>query len=262
MRSWISSSAALALTAVWLSACQAARAPDSAPVGAGSNDALPPGVTMQMVARGERLYQGICVACHGAGGVGSPIGPALNDQAWIHVRGEYAEIVRITAEGVPQPHRYPAPMPQRGGGNYSLEELQALGAYVYALSRGMAPGAERLHRSPTSGAPTAATPQRSLPGAFVQAFEACTPGATFTASLVELGAKVRYVILETEGEGCRLSLTFESNPNPAWESKQLRLTLDPTSPLEAQLREGLMSCMTGGDPRWNCAGPLLEVLRQ
>gem|GEM_PF-1628510 len=264
MRKWISSCAAPVLAVAWLSACPAARAPDPGPVRADARsiDEWPPGVTAQTVAQGERLYRTICVACHGGAGVGSPLGPALNDQDWIHISGEFAEIVRITTEGVPKPHQYPAPMPRMGGGNYTPEELHALGAYVYALSRGTAPGTERLTRATISGSPAASTPQPKLPRAFQQAFETCAAGATFTSSLAELGVKVRYDILGPEGDGCRLSLTYESNPNPAWENRPLLLTLDPKSPLEAQLGEGLMICMSGGDPRFRCAGPLLEVLRR
>jgi mono/diheme cytochrome c family protein len=97
---------------------------------------LPAGVTPQMVSTGQQLYGTVCVACHGVAGSGSALGPAMNDQTWIHIGGEFEEIVQITAAGVARPQQYPAPMPPMGGGNFSQEQLRAIGAYVYALSRG------------------------------------------------------------------------------------------------------------------------------
>jgi mono/diheme cytochrome c family protein len=95
---------------------------------------LPPGVTAEMVSEGQRLYGGVCVACHGQGGTGGPLGPALNDQNWIHIGGEFDEIVAITTTGVAQPRQYPAPMPPMGGGNYTPDQVRAISAYVYSIS--------------------------------------------------------------------------------------------------------------------------------
>jgi mono/diheme cytochrome c family protein len=97
---------------------------------------LPPGVTAEMISQGQQLYGTVCVACHGPGGTGSPLGPALNDQNWIHITGEYEEIVNITSTGVPQPREYPAMMPPMGGGNFNQDQLRAISAYVYAISHG------------------------------------------------------------------------------------------------------------------------------
>jgi len=95
---------------------------------------LPPGVTAEMVSEGQRLYGGVCVACHGQAGTGGPLGPALNDQNWIHISGEFDEIVAITTTGVAQPRQYPAPMPPMGGGNYTPDQVRAISAYVYSIS--------------------------------------------------------------------------------------------------------------------------------
>jgi mono/diheme cytochrome c family protein len=95
---------------------------------------LPAGVTQEMVDEGQQLYGTVCVACHGAAGAGGPVGPALNDQSWIHITGEFEEIVNITLAGVPQPRQYPAPMPPRGGGPFTDEQVRAIAAYVYAIS--------------------------------------------------------------------------------------------------------------------------------
>jgi mono/diheme cytochrome c family protein len=96
--------------------------------------ALPAGVTQEMVDQGQQLYGTVCVACHGAGGMGAAIGPALNDQNWIHITGEFDELVNIITVGVAQPRQYPAAMPARGGGPFSDDEVRAIAAYVYAIS--------------------------------------------------------------------------------------------------------------------------------
>jgi mono/diheme cytochrome c family protein len=96
---------------------------------------LPTGVTQEMVDEGQQLYGTVCVACHGAGGVGGPVGPALNDQDWIHIAGDFEGIVNIIDVGVAQPRQFPAPMPPQGGGSFTPDQLRAIGAYVYALSR-------------------------------------------------------------------------------------------------------------------------------
>lgn len=95
---------------------------------------LPSGVTQEMVDEGQQLYGTVCGACHGQNGVGSPAGPALSDGEWIHITGEYEEIVSIINSGVPNPREFPGMMPPRGGGAFDEAQVRAIGAYVYALS--------------------------------------------------------------------------------------------------------------------------------
>jgi mono/diheme cytochrome c family protein len=99
--------------------------------------ALPDGVTEDMVAQGETLYgsSGNCFTCHAPTGVGTPLAPGLTDQDWIHIDGSFEDLVRIIADGVPQPARYPAAMPARGGGPLTDEQVRQIAAYVYVLSR-------------------------------------------------------------------------------------------------------------------------------
>jgi mono/diheme cytochrome c family protein len=111
-------------------------APVASPAAPAAVADLPPGVSAEMVAQGQELYATVCVACHGAAGTGTPLGPSLNDADWIHIGGDFEEIVRITTEGVARPARYPAPMPPAGGGNFDEAQLRAISAYVYSLSRG------------------------------------------------------------------------------------------------------------------------------
>lgn len=96
--------------------------------------AAPAGVSQEMVAQGAELYAGVCSACHGPGGAGTPAAPALDDDAWINVSGSYDEIVTIIQTGVPAPREHPAPMPPLGGGSFNDEQVRAIAAYVFALS--------------------------------------------------------------------------------------------------------------------------------
>jgi ankyrin repeat protein len=131
-----------------------------------------------------------------------------------------------------------------------------------ALSEGHMEVAALLRAAGAEETSPIPTPASALPRAFEEAFASCTPGAMFTASLAELGVRVRYDIRGPEGDGCRVSMTFESNPNPAWENQPLEFTLDPSLPPEGQLQEGVMSCMSGEKRRFDCGGPLVELLRR
>lgn len=94
----------------------------------------PAGVTQEMVDEGQKLYGQVCTACHGAGGTGSPAAPKLTDSEWIHISGQFPEIVTIVNNGVANPKQYPAAMPAKGGGNFTDEQVRQIAAYVYALS--------------------------------------------------------------------------------------------------------------------------------
>jgi mono/diheme cytochrome c family protein len=99
---------------------------------------LPAGVTQEMVSQGQQLYAGqaICYTCHGGAGEGSVLGPALQDQDWIHIDGSFESIANIIRTGVPSPQQYPGTMPPMGGTQLSDEQIQAIAAYVYSISRG------------------------------------------------------------------------------------------------------------------------------
>jgi uncharacterized protein len=130
-----------------------------------------------------------------------------------------------------------------------------------ALSEGQTEVAALLRAAGAEKTPSA-PPASALPRAFGEDFATCTPGAFFTSSVAELGASVRYQILGPERNGCRVSLTFDSNPNPEWEDRPLLLTLDPKHGFMVQFEEGMQSCLSGGETRFDCAGPLMEVLQR
>jgi mono/diheme cytochrome c family protein len=110
-------------------------APPAAPAPAAG---LPEGVTADMVAQGQQLFggQGLCHVCHGAAGVGGPLGPALTDADWIHIDGTFEQIETVIRTGVAQPRQYPGIMPPMGGARLSDDQVRAITAYVYSISHG------------------------------------------------------------------------------------------------------------------------------
>lgn len=97
---------------------------------------LPEGVTHEMVAQGQAIFNSqTCFTCHGQNATGGPLAPALNDQDWLNTDGSYEEIVEVVRNGVAQPQEFPAPMPAMGGAPLSEEQIRQVAAYVYAVSR-------------------------------------------------------------------------------------------------------------------------------
>jgi glucose/arabinose dehydrogenase/mono/diheme cytochrome c family protein len=106
---------------------------------AANNLPVPEGATPAMVALGDRIYHGqvggaSCAGCHGANATGSPLGPNLTSKKWLWSDGSYAGILRTIREGVPQPKEYRSPMPPMGGAQLTPDQLNAVAAYVWALS--------------------------------------------------------------------------------------------------------------------------------
>jgi mono/diheme cytochrome c family protein len=100
---------------------------------------VPPGATQEMVALGNQIYHGqvaggMCAACHGANGAGTPLGPDLTKNNWLWSDGSWAGITKTVTAGVPQPKQYRSPMPPMGGSQLTPEQVSAVSAYVWALS--------------------------------------------------------------------------------------------------------------------------------
>ena len=119
----------------------AAKPPEGTHPNAGqeANMPVPPGATREMVVLGERIYRGQvggapCAGCHGDGGQGTPLGPALTGKEWLWSDGSYAGIKKTIAEGVSQPKKYRQPMPPNGGAQLTPEQLSAVSAYVWSIS--------------------------------------------------------------------------------------------------------------------------------
>jgi mono/diheme cytochrome c family protein len=100
-----------------------------------STDALPPGVTQEMIARGKTIFTGagVCFACHGMAGEGVS-GPSLTDSVWIHNRGEYDKIVQLILTGIDaKASTSGVVMPPRGGSAINDADVRAVAAYVWSL---------------------------------------------------------------------------------------------------------------------------------
>lgn len=100
-------------------------------------DSLPPGVTADMVATGNRLFHGagICFSCHGQDAKGTPgLGPDLGDAQWLHGDGSYEYIVRRIMAGVPADSSTSGvAMPPRGGSRLTDDQVREVAAYVWHL---------------------------------------------------------------------------------------------------------------------------------
>lgn len=110
-----------------------AATPKDSAVNAPSADAT---VTPDLIAQGDKVFHGPgnCYACHGTNGQGT-VGPNLTDAEWIHSKGTFEEIVAQVTHGVPkEDSKSGIPMPPKGGGSISDDDVKAVAAYVYSLS--------------------------------------------------------------------------------------------------------------------------------
>lgn len=96
---------------------------------------LPQGVTARQGDQGRSLYRGSCVMCHGEGGRGTQLGPSLVDAEWSRGAGTFEEVIQVVAEGAPATEQYGVPMPPRGNGTLTDEQIRAVAAYTFSLSR-------------------------------------------------------------------------------------------------------------------------------
>lgn len=100
---------------------------------------LPQGVTPAMADSGRRLFrgEGLCYTCHGDEGRGvAELGSSLRDGDWGHVDGSYGSLVALIRDGLTaQESSNGIPMPPRGGAELGEQEVRALAAYLWVLSR-------------------------------------------------------------------------------------------------------------------------------
>ena len=75
------------------------------------------------------------MTCHLRGGAGGPLAPNLTDDVWLNIDGEYESIVNVVVTGVPQPLEHPGQMLARAGTSITDDQVRAVAAYVYTLSR-------------------------------------------------------------------------------------------------------------------------------
>jgi glucose/arabinose dehydrogenase/cytochrome c553 len=105
---------------------------------AGAKLVPPPGATRAQVELGEKIFSGeaagaTCAGCHGAGGIGTPVGPDLTAGKWLWGDGSLKSLAATIKSGVPEPKAHPGAMPPMGGVTLSEAELNAVAAYVWAI---------------------------------------------------------------------------------------------------------------------------------
>lgn len=108
------------------------------PVTGHAQGAEPQPAPDSVIARGARVYRGSasCVACHGPTGRGTADGPSLADGIWIKGRGTYQELIQQVVHGAPRRESATGkPMPMRGWAGATDDEIRAVAAYVWSLSR-------------------------------------------------------------------------------------------------------------------------------
>ena len=98
-------------------------------------------ITPAMIARGDSIFHGklaggTCHVCHGEDAKGTAgLAPDLTSGKWLNGDGSYAFIMNTVQKGVPSPKESPAAMPPMGGVNLSADQIRAVAAYVYSVSR-------------------------------------------------------------------------------------------------------------------------------
>ena len=102
-------------------------------------DSLPPGVTSKMISQGKTLFHGagLCTVCHGQDAKGMPnMGANLTDTTWLHNDGSYEGILNTIKSGVTSEQSTTGTvMPPKGGSSLSDDQVKAVAAYVWSLSR-------------------------------------------------------------------------------------------------------------------------------
>jgi mono/diheme cytochrome c family protein len=99
---------------------------------------VPSGATGEQVALGKKIFHGevadaTCSGCHGADGIGTPVGPNLASGTWLWSDGSLAAITNTIKNGVPEPKQHPGAMPPMGGVTLSNDQLAAVASYVWAI---------------------------------------------------------------------------------------------------------------------------------
>lgn len=101
---------------------------------------FPDGVTRETVTEGRSVYlgSGLCYVCHGRRGDGlQRTGSSLRDTVWYHTDGSYRSIAERTRRGISaQASATNIPMPPRGGSEIDDDDVLAVAAYVWWISRG------------------------------------------------------------------------------------------------------------------------------
>jgi mono/diheme cytochrome c family protein len=85
-------------------------------------------------AGGKLFAVNTCTGCHGQDAKGTPLGPDLTSGRFAWSDGSTAGIAKTITEGVAMPKQYRSAMPALGGAPLSGSDVNAVAAYVWAIS--------------------------------------------------------------------------------------------------------------------------------
>jgi mono/diheme cytochrome c family protein len=103
-------------------------------------NAMPAGVTADMIAEGKTLFEAQtsnCTRCHGPGGKGGQNGPDLTDNTWVQIDGSFPAIEHLILTGVPADKikgNYRFAMRPKGGSQLSDAQVKSVAAYLYSVT--------------------------------------------------------------------------------------------------------------------------------
>ncbi len=80
-----------------------------------------------------RLPARHAAGCHGADGIGTPVGADLSSGTWLWGDGSLAAITNTIKTGVPEPKQHPGAMPPFGGVTLTDSQVAAVASYVWAI---------------------------------------------------------------------------------------------------------------------------------
>lgn len=107
---------------------------------AGIPQALPDGVTAEMVEEGRALFanEALCHTCHATGEGVPNLGPNLTDDTWLNIEDptSYDQFVELINTGVPMPKEHMIPMAPKGSSQINDEQVRAVAAFVWTLANG------------------------------------------------------------------------------------------------------------------------------
>ncbi len=132
---------------------------------------LPPGMTMEAIVEGDRIFHGTggCFACHGTEGEGLPAAGDGMTVGLAFVPYVWESIDSLVTAGIPDSDtRSPIAMPARGAKwNLTPGQIRAVSAYVWAISQARGepwPDGHESHLSMVPPGSTAGTaPALELP---------------------------------------------------------------------------------------------------
>ncbi|HEX6751644.1 MAG TPA: cytochrome c [Longimicrobium sp.] len=125
----IGKTGAALVTAMLIAACRGGSGDADAP-GDGGAAAQPAAPRGEAESPGRTLYVRACIMCHGERGAGTQLAPALNDRP-----REVGDVVRVVTEGVATAEPPHTPMPPRGDGGFTDQEIRTVAEYVHGLAR-------------------------------------------------------------------------------------------------------------------------------